>query len=405
MGVWPGGYRADMSAVVRPAGDGDVEQIVELIRDRIGEEDAPEAELVLRDGSYDRSRWSVVEEDGAVVSTMAAFPMSFHYGNATLSATNFEFVATAGPYEGRGFVRRQFDYHHRLAAEHDELIQVVVGIPYFYRTLGYEYALRVRPLQILTSDATATVPADWEVRQASAGDVDLVLGLQQGARPVATVAFSHSAQLWSFILSSPVYRTLIAYHRGSARAMGRIYLDEGTPILTDVVASDGDGLAAIVAASRRLAPGEPTFLVSRTGVESLLSAWKRDDYSYAYYVRIGDPVTFLNAVRPVLEARLETSPFEAQRGDALISLYRSSITFSHEEGALSPFARAGPEPAPGARGGAGVPPDLFCTLVLGDVGVDQLAHRHADFRPGKLRELLQVLFPKVDSDVASWVVP
>lgn len=394
-----------MSTSVRPATDADIDQIVRLIRARIGEEDAPEAELVLRDPAFDRSRWSVIEDDGQVVSTMAAFPMSCRYGNITLKATNFEFVATASSHEGRGFVRRQFEYHHELAARHGELVQVIVGIPYFYRTLGYEYALRVRGLHTLAPDVPVALPDGWSLREATSDDVDLVLGMQRMASLEASVVVAHSRQLWRFVLSSPVYQTMIASYQGSARAMGRIYVDDGTPILTDVVATDGDGLAAVVSAARRLAPTRPTFLLSRVGLEPLLAAWQTDDYTYGYYVRVADPVQFLNAVRPVLEERLRASPIESQRGEGLISFYRSSIRFSYDGGELSPFEAGGPEPAPGSRGGAGVPPDLFSTMVFGDVGVGELARRHPDFRPGRLRSLLQVMFPVVDSDVASWVVP
>ncbi len=390
---------------IRAATDADIPGIVQLIADRIGEEDAPEAELVLRDPNFDRRRWTVVLDGDEVVSTMAAFPVSFHYGGLSLAASNFEFVATARSHEGRGLVRRQFDHHHIVAADHQEMIQLVVGIPYFYRLLGYEYALNVRPLKILRPDVAVEVPAGWEHRMALPDDVDLVMGLQSQARVGSQVAFSHSGELWRFILSSPVYQTVLAMHGGQVKAMGRIYLDDGTPILTDVVAGDADGLAAVVAASREVAPGKPTFMLSRVSVEPYLAAWEVDDYSYAYYVRIPDPVAYLNAVRAVLEHRLGTSSFESESGEVTLSLYRSSITFSHDRGRLSTFERHGPEPAPGSKGGAGVPPDAFVQLVLGNVGVDELARRFPDFRPGAHRDLLKALFPKVASDVASWVVP
>ena len=408
-GCWVLGQLASFSAVdhieIRPAGDADVAAIVGLIEDRIGEEDAPEAALVLSDPTFDRARWTVAVDGGQVVSTMAAFPMTFHYGSLTLAATNFEFVATAKSHEGRGLVRRQFEYHHALAAEHGELIQIIVGIPYFYRKLGYEYALQVRPLRILQPEVAVTMPEGWEYRIATPADTDLVMGLQAVGRRSAAVAFAHTEQLWRFILTSPVYRTVIGLFKGKPRAMARVYLDDGTPILTDVVAGDADGLAAVVTTTRESAPGKPTFMLSRAAVDGLLSAWEADDYTYGYYVRIADPVAFLNAIRPVLEHRLGVSAFEGQSGRALISQYRSSIEFEHDRGRLSAFTWAGPEPAPGARGGAGVPPDLFCTLVLGGVGVDELARRHPDLRPGKLRDLLRTMFPKAESDVASWVVP
>lgn len=390
---------------IEPFSEADADQIVQLVADRIGEEDSAEARLVLEDDVFDRKRWTVARDGDRVVSTMASFPLTFRYGDVGLAASHYEFVATARSHEGRGLVRRQFDYHHDFSAQHGELIQMIVGIPYFYRRLGYEYALPVRPLRILANDVPVTSPDGWRAREADREDLDLVMGLQSTVLATVPTSFSLSRDLWGFILDSPVYTTFVALQGDQPKGMGRVYLADGTPILTDVVAAEADTLAVLVARSRQLAPEAATFLLSRVAVDTHLTAWDHDDYTYSYYVRIPDPVALLNAIRPTLEARLAMSEFENQEGAGLISLYTSSITFSYEDGTLSPFVAEGPEPAPVSKGGAGVPPDLFSSMVLGAFGVDGLAQQHADFRPGKSRALLKTLFPKTDYDVASWVVP
>lgn len=381
-----------------------IDQIVDLVADRIGEEDSREAALVLADPAFDRGRWSVVTNGAQVVSTAAAFPMTLKYGSVALAATNLEFVATAMDHEGRGLVRRQLEYHHQMAAAHDELVQIIVGIPYFYRLFGYEYALPVQPLRVLPADMAVAMPDDWSLRQARLADVELIGGLQEAATKDVPVVFSHLPATWRYLVESPVYRTVIAEAPSGERAMGRIYLDDDTPILFEVSAASVDGLAALTIEARSLAPGQQVFLLSRPTIESLLAAWHTDDYRYGYYIRIAEPTQFLNAVRPVLQERLDGGGGSFD-GSHLISLYRSSIEFDIDDDQLSQF-RSGPaEPAPGSKGGAGVPPDLLATLVFGSVGVDVLANRHPDFRPGKLRSLLQILFPAGEADVASWVVP
>lgn len=69
-----------MSIVIRPAGDADIAGVVALIGDRIGEEDAPEAQLVLEDPEYDRTRWTVAVDGDRVVSTMGTYPMLARLG-------------------------------------------------------------------------------------------------------------------------------------------------------------------------------------------------------------------------------------------------------------------------------------------------------------------------------------
>ena len=132
-----------MSAVVRPYEEKDLDGVLALITDRIGAEDAPEAELVLTSPEYDRARWSVAVDGDEVVSTMASFPLRIGFGRQTVPGSMIEFVATRQEHEGQGLIRKQFDYHHALVAERGELLQMIVGITYFYRRLGYEYAVPV----------------------------------------------------------------------------------------------------------------------------------------------------------------------------------------------------------------------------------------------------------------------
>ena len=52
-----------------------------------------------------------------------------------------ELVGTRPEYRGRGLVRAQFEVLHEWSAQRGELMQVIAGIPWFYRQFGYEMAL------------------------------------------------------------------------------------------------------------------------------------------------------------------------------------------------------------------------------------------------------------------------
>ena len=77
-----------------------------------------------------------------------------------------EFVATDEEYEGRGLVRRQFEYHHADVARRGELFQMIVGIPYFYRQFGYEYALPVPGWRTIAPGDVPVVSEQWTTREA-----------------------------------------------------------------------------------------------------------------------------------------------------------------------------------------------------------------------------------------------
>ena len=395
-----------MTLQIRPVHDVDIPGVIALITDRIGEEDAPEAELVLRDPGFDRRRWSVAVDGERVVSTMASFPIDVSLGVTPIGGSMIEFVATDRGYEGRGLVRRQFDYHHADLEQRGDLFQLIVGITYFYRRLGYEYALPVTGWREVAPAAVPAAPDGWTVDVAGEQDLAAVLELQRTARAGVAFAASLSADLWRWILRSPVYTTLLARRKGEVEACCRVYLDDGSPYLMDTVASDLSGLAALLAAVAGGSPGKPITALDRP---SLDSSWagigEASPSGDAYYARIGDPVAFLNAVRPELSRRLGASPLADAAGDGFISLYSSSIRFSYAAGEVGKFVAGPREQAPIGKGGSGVPPDLIASLLVGPLGFAGLADRHPDVNGGKQAELMAALFPPQRADVQSWVIP
>ena len=64
-------------------------------------------------------------------------------------------VATRPAYRKRGLVRAVFEMAHARSAAKGELVQVITGIPYFYRQFGYEYALDLEGHRLV---AAADVP-------------------------------------------------------------------------------------------------------------------------------------------------------------------------------------------------------------------------------------------------------
>ncbi len=395
-----------MSLVVRPVTDADVPGVVALVADRIGDEDAPEAQLVLDDPAYDRSRWTVAVDGDRVVSTMATYPMLAQFGQCELPAAIVEFVATDADYEGKGLVRKQFAYHQTDLRRRGELFEIMVGITYFYRRLGYEYALPVAPWQTITAAASPAMPEGWSVRSATEADRPLLLDLQRPVQKSVDFAVGLSEQMWGFLLRSPVYDTLLAEYNGVAKACGRVYMDDENPLVMDLAGDSRDSLLAIIAEIASRHPGRDIAVLTRPHMQpNLDDLGSRESTGEAYFSRIGDPVGFLNAVRPELSRRLGESSLAGESGEALVSLYGSSIRFDYAAGEVGEI-RAGPrEQAPISKGGSGVPPDLVAALLVGPLGFAGLAERHPDVNAGKQAELMNALFPSLTTDVQSWVVP
>ncbi|HSR43838.1 MAG TPA: GNAT family N-acetyltransferase [Acidimicrobiia bacterium] len=389
--------------VVRVGRPEDADGIVALVNERIGTEDGPEARLTLDDPRFGPGGWTVAADGDRIVSVLGLFPASTRVGSVAVQSAFIEFVATARDYEGRGLVRDQMELAHRISAERGDLIMWMVGIPYFYRQFGYEYAVPTPPTIAVTGSGVGAAP-DLSFRVATADDIDTVTALQGHMAASAVIVAEHDQLLWSWYIASPVYRVVIAERQGTPVGMMRIYDDDGHPLVFDVAA--GDPATFLALAGEAAGPGGTATVALRPGLEDFASGLGETDRDgYAYYTRVPDPCALLEAVLPELNFRMADSGAEFEDGELLISLYRESITAQIRNGQLESFGRGGTVQAPVSQGGCGVPPDLIAHLILGPLGALELERRHADVLLGRRRELMDVLFPPQTVDVQSWVWP
>ncbi len=74
---------------------------------------------------------------------MNLIPQTWTYAGIPFKVGRPELVGTLPEYRNRGLVRRQFDIIHQWSAEQGEKVQVITGIPYYYRLFGYEMAMNL----------------------------------------------------------------------------------------------------------------------------------------------------------------------------------------------------------------------------------------------------------------------
>lgn len=391
-----------MSVEIRAAVAEDIGQISELIGDRIGEEDAAEAELVLSDEFF-RNRWFVAVEDENILSCAGVFPGQLHCGEVSVGAGAIEFVATREDAEGRGLVRQLMDRIHETAPERGEMVQWIVGITYFYRRFGYEYAIPVEGSIEIAAGASPPTPPGWSVDPLSAAEVPDLAKAQSAAARQADVALAPTRRMWDVYHRSPVYELIVAHSKGG-HGYGRIYDYEGDRYLFDVVAETKDAAAALINAASNDGQSELTVMPRHSARNQLAAFGDTEPSGDAYYVRVADPVALLEAIRPILSKRLAAYDRTAT-GEGLISLYQSSIRFDYADGKVGPMRRGPAEQAPISKGGSGVAPDRIVSLLVGPLGAERLAELNPDVNLGEQEDLMKALFPPQTVDVHSWVVP
>jgi len=391
--------------VLRRATPADTEAIAGLAAAVFGPEDEIGVRAQLADPRVGPDRFTVVTDGDRVVSSLCLMTRHLRLSGVDLPAGQVEYVLTDPAYRRRGLVRAQIEVAHAWSADRGDVVQLISGIPYLYRRFGYEYAVALPGWWVPAWHEAPVPPPGHEVRTATEADLPALAALYDAAVAGADVVAVRDELDWRALLRDPRVRVLVAVAGGEVRGAARLAPVAGRTLLADVLLATADAGRALVAAAAADTDPRRLRLLDRPG--TILSALLADlaapspEAPYALYVRVADPVGLLERLRPALSARLAASPFAADRGRLVLTLYTATVALDHDAGEVTAI-RAVPlveDPGEEHDDEIGVPPDLVATLLFGRHGARGLADRHDDVRLGARAGLAEVLFPRLRTDV------
>ena len=393
----------DGGLVLRVATPADVGQIGELLAARGEANDAEDLELVVGDPDAGFGGTAVVVDGARVVSTLTLLDETVDVDAVSLPAGQVELVATDREYEGRGLVRALMEWLHGESARRGHLVELVVGIPYFYRQLGFEYGLPLaRDLPVV-----GPLPDGAEellVRPATLDDVAAMAALQDAAQRASQVRMPHSAACWRWLVArAGSQQWVVADQRRCGRGDRA---DRRGRAPRRACGVDRSGRAGAAAACH--GPGgrgsevkERPGTLAGDAVRPYLGSGGKAEWCY---LRLPDPVVVLEALRPVLAARLAAAGW-TESCEMLVSGYRWHVRFAVSSAGVGPMQGGRAEQAPVSKGGSGVPPDAFPSLVFGPYGAREMEERVPDLHLGRQREVMSVLFPPQQADLLTFYLP
>lgn len=386
--------------VLRTATADDVAAIEALSIGAFGEREGVRS--VLDDPGRGVGTFTVVTDGRRVVSSLCLLDETLRLSGVDVPCGQIEFVATDPSYRRRGLVRAQFERMHRWSAERGELLTLVTGIPYFYRRLGYEYALGLPDPFVPGWGARMAMPGGWAVRAATPDDRAELERLHDAMQAVSELVWVRTPRVWRVLLSGQGEGDVwVGVREGRVEASARVWGSEGLHWVLDLAAYGLDGGRALLAAALQRLPPGTVALFDRPGTPPsalLVDLCVPFERRVGIYARVPDPVRLLDHLRPVLSQRLAASAFRDDRGSLPIACYAFGLALDYAEGEVT-AVRAEPgveEPGPAE---VGVPPDLLATLILGRYGARELARRHDDVQLGRHAALLDVLFPRLRTDL------
>ncbi len=379
----------------------------------------------------DVSDFTIVEDTktGEIVSSMNSIPQTWSYAGVEFEVGRPELVGTALAYRNKGLVRAQFDWFHQQGAELGQTIQVITGIPNYYRQFGYEMGLAlyggragsISKIPKLEKDQTEV----FKVRLAKTADIDFMSSLYTASLERQLVGCPRSKQMWQYELSgrtvgsiSIVELRIIETLAGSPVGFlvhppflwgaklsllvfeliaGISWLDV-TPTVLRYLQSEGLAYAAqhddtqLHSFGLSLGVEHPVYDVISTRLPEVIKP-------YAWYLRVADLSEFLRLIGPILEQRLAHSPLAGHSGDLKLCFFRTGIKLTFTRGNLTQVESYIPEHA---QDGDALFPDLtFLQVLFGYRSFDEVERAFADCYAlnDHGTALVKFLFPKKASNV------
>ncbi len=395
--------RLDTETVLRQGTPSDFDSASTLLEARGVPADAVDFERLVQDPETGWGHVGVVEHRGRVVATASWLDQTIELGDVTLPAGQIELVATEVGHEGRGHVRALMHWCHQRMAERAHLLQIMVGIPYFYRRFGYEYSIPMHPYAAV--QALGGSDSDVVVRRATTDDIAIMERLQRAAQSPHPVRVPRSAAQWRWVVDRDGSAQYLAIRAGVPVGTARwTEPEDGDVAIAEIVSDTPATTRALLDAAANQPGTASASVMLRPGVPGLHDACGAPEAPGWYYVRLPSLASLWDRLRPVFDSRLANSEFAGLDQDLLISWWRGHLRAPIASGRIGAAIAGGAFQAPVSQGGSGVPPDALGRMIFSD-GALAVEARYPDCFLGSQRDLMHVLFPPVTSDVLSWYLP
>jgi predicted N-acetyltransferase YhbS len=357
---------------------------------------------------------------GEVASSLCLIPQRWSYEGVEFPVARMELVGTAEDYRQQGLFRQLNEVFNARTAERGMNVQAITGIPHFYRSFGYEYALELLGRAHIAFSMLPDTPTDtlYSLRRATLDDIPtLMQAYQRYTEPLAVHQVRSRAE-WQYRVANhtpgnigvPLYFLIMKDEQPVGYVSISLDTWEKQWLVDELSTTESpvNLMPWLVAALRDMGleaeERDPDRLVFQLGQDHevydhlrLYNPYLQD--AYGWYLRLLDVYAFLQVISPVLEQRVAESPLRGLTKSLTMRLYTQNITLHFERGKLTMLEQ---HPRSLEEGHLQIPVNLFYKLLFGYRSLHEIGHVHPDVAAYRwARPLVEVLFPKR----RSWATP
>ncbi|MFM2032527.1 MAG: hypothetical protein RLZZ297_1292 [Chloroflexota bacterium] len=366
----------------------------------------------------------VVDADDHVVAGAILLRQSMDYAGVQLGVGRPEGVVCAAEHRNRGFVRHLFRLLHAKSHARGDHLQAITGIPYFYRQLGYAYAIAFDGQAIVSFEHIAGISSTavpMTLRKARPDEYHEFVALYDADRlgrgllcttPLERSYFQHltGVSTQAFIID-PYFMVSDKGEILGYTLLHRAQYDGHIAVLGAGLRRDKSwyqllpGFFAALTAHQPMVQMTNPAIASLSGINFILDTEHplltqlqygttvRTVAPYSWYIRVDDYERFFESVRPIIEARLRRSSMRGYTGSVTVALYGSAYRLVWEAGSLTTVSAVS-LPMMGSGADAGYPADAFAMQVFGRKSYREIKHWHHEaWASHTAEQLLSILFP------------
>jgi predicted N-acetyltransferase YhbS len=345
-----------------------------------------------------------------IVSSISLMPLEWRFGSITIPVCEMGFVGTLEKYRGKGLIVELNRLYEQIMAEKGYLISVLRGIPYYYRKLGYEFAL---PLDHRMFLSLSKIPQDdlesLKIRKADINDMDFIVSKYNQYYDDFFIANIFDKDCYISKFCNDNYNdfktsTYLIETDGEPIAyftFGKTYDNKGYDIKPSCINREcGIKILQFTKKILHIENPDQVDLAVREDTEltEIIHEFGGVTYdTYAWQVKIPNLKSYLEKIKLILENRIHTSNFQGLTQELKISDFKTTVFLSFNNGQISTIKMV-----------KGYPKEVSCDLklpgstlfklILGDRSFKEMKYIIKDaLVKHESRELIDVLFPKENS--------
>ena len=342
-----------------------------------------------------------------IISSISLMPLVWRFGTTIIPVCEMGFVGTLEKYRGKDLIVELNKLYERIMAEKGYIISVIRGIPYYYRKLGYEFAI---PLDHRMFLSPTKIPLDnleyLKIRKADLDDIDFIVSKYHQYYGDFFISNIYDKDCYISKFFNDHYNefkasTYIIETSGKSITyftFGKTYDNLGYDIKTSHINREcGIKILQYIKEIVSVDNPDQVDLAIRedTDLANLIGELGGTTYdTYGWQVKVPNLKIYLDKLKPILENRIHNSNFQGVIQDLKISNYKATIILSFNNGQISTIKME-----------KGYPKELSCDLklpgsilfklILGDRSFKEIKYIMKDAKvKHESRELIDVLFPK-----------